>query len=72
MSVVQVLLKDPRVDVTLEDNNGCTPLWWASSYGCLEVIAWLIASGRDLGDVQNKKGNDWEDGKGYTALEIAK
>jgi len=46
--------------------------WWASSYGCLEVIAWLIASGRDLGDVQNKKGNDWEDGKGYTALEIAK
>ena len=31
----------------------------------------LIASGRDLGDVENKKGNDW-DGIDYTAMEIAR
>ena len=33
------------------------------------MIEWLIASGRDLGDIKNKKGN-WF-GKDYTALEIA-
>ena len=59
VSVVQVLLKDPRVDVTLKDDERCTPLWQASCYGHLEVIEWLIASGRDLGDVKNKKGKDW-------------
>jgi len=26
VSVVQVL-KDPRVDITLDDHRGCTPLW---------------------------------------------
>ena len=70
VSVVRLLLKDPRVDATLEDDNGRTPLWWASSNGNCEVIEWLIASGRDLGDVRNKKGKDWDD-KEYTALEIA-
>ena len=72
MSVVQVLLKDPRVDITLEDYNGCTPLRWASWYGRHEVIEWLIANGRDLGDIKNKKGNPWEDSPGCTALEIAR
>ena len=62
--VVALLLKDPRVDVTLEDNKGCTPLWYASSSGKLDVIEWLIASGRDLGDIENKKGR-WR-GKDYT------
>ena len=70
VSVVEVLLKDPRVDVTLDDNNGCTPLWCASRYGHHGVIEWFIASGRDLGDIKNKKGN-W-DGKDCTALEIAR
>ena len=56
MSVVRVLLKDPRVDVTLDDPKGCTPLWWAAWSGHREVIEYLIASGRDLGDVKNKKG----------------
>jgi len=32
-----------------------------------EVIEWLIASGRDLGDL-NKKGKSWDDGKDYNAL----
>jgi len=56
--------------------NGSTPLWCASEHGDLEVIEWLIASGRDLGDVKNKsmKAEGWEDGevKEFTALEIAK
>ena len=56
MSVVQELLKDPRVDVTLYDFNTRTPLWYASYERKHEVIEWLIASGRDLGDIKNKKG----------------
>ena len=56
VAVVQLLLKDPRVDVTLDDDVGCTPLWFASRCGKLEVVEWLIASGRDLGDIKNKKG----------------
>ena len=56
MSVVELLLKDPRVDVTQDDNSGCTPpLWHASRKGKHEVIEWLIASGRDLGDIENNK-----------------
>jgi len=53
----------------MADDNGCTPLFWASRWGYFEVIEWLIASGRDLGDL-NKKGK--ERGKNYTALEIAR
>jgi len=71
VSVVRLLLKDPRVDVTLDDNTGRTPLWWASLYESHKVIEWLIASGRDLGDIENKKGNFW-DGIDYTAMEIAR
>ena len=56
LSVVQLLLKDPRVDVTQDDNNGRTPLWYASREGKHEVIEWFIASGRDLGDIENQKG----------------
>ena len=56
MSVIRLQLKDPRVDITLDDNDGCTPLWLASSKGRYEVFEWLVASGRDLGDIENKKG----------------
>jgi len=70
VTVVQ-LLKDPRVDVTLADLNGRTPLW-ASCAGRPEVIECLISSGRDLGDIKNKKGRDSGDGKDKTALEIAR
>ena len=70
VSVVRLLLKDPRVEVALDDIRGCTPLWWASCEGKYEVIEWLIASGRDLGDVRNKKGH-WNENK-FTAIEIAR
>ena len=72
VSIVNVLLNDPRVDVILDDNDGGTPLWNASWGGHHEVIEWLIASGSDLGDVKNKKGRNWRDGKYYTAVEIAR
>ena len=70
--VVQELLKDPRVNTTLDDDCGRTPLWWASHDGNHEVIEWLIASGRDLGDVMNKKVKISEDGEDYTALEASR
>ena len=60
-----------RVDITLEDNDECTPLWWATRLGHSEVIEWLVASGRDLGDVENQKGRHWR-GHEYTALGIAR
>ena len=72
VSVVKLLVKDPHVDATLDDGNGCTPLWFASRWGYGEVVEWLIASGRNLGDVKNKKGKNWKDYKHYTALEIAR
>ena len=50
----------------MADMNGRTPLWFASRDGHLEVVEWLMASGRDLGDIKNTKGN------GDTALEIAR
>ena len=70
VSVVQLLLKDRRVNVTLDDNWQRTPLWSASNRGHLEGIEWLIASGRDLGDIERKVG--WWYGKFYTDLEIAR
>jgi len=66
------MLKDPRVDVALDDNRGRTPLWWASYIRKDEVVEWLIASGRGLGDVKSKKGKSVADGRDYTALEIAR
>jgi len=65
VSVVCVLLKDPRVDVKEADNNGRTPLWCASNNGYHEVVEWLIASGRDLGDTENKTVL-WDNGNEYT------
>jgi len=53
--VVELLLKDPRVDVAVGDDNGRTPLWEVSSVGKYEVVEWLLASGRDLGDMNAKE-----------------
>jgi len=55
VSVVYLLLKNPRVNTTLADHGGHTPLWWASSNGNLEVIELMIASGKDLGDINPKR-----------------
>jgi hypothetical protein len=70
VSVVYLLLKNPRVNTTLADHGGHTPLWWASSNGNLEVIELMIASGQDLGDL-NQKGS-YGNNEDYTALEVAR
>jgi hypothetical protein len=67
----QLLLKDPRVDFTLNDYDGHTLLWFVSFRGEFKIIEMLIASGKDLGDI-NLKGRNSDDGKVYTALEIAR
>jgi len=71
VAVIQVLLQDPRVDVTLGDDCGRTPLWWAAYWGHCELVEWITAARRDLGDhVKNKKGK-WV-GHEFTALGIAR
>jgi len=68
--IVRMMLNDPRVDITFPDNEGCTPLWRASSEGRHHVVKWLIASGKDLGDL-NKTGKYWDSNE-YTAIEAAR
>jgi len=72
VSIVQMFLKDPRVDITHRENKGCTPLWQASRNGHDKVVEWLIASGRDLGDINAMTEKDWSDRREHTALEIAR
>jgi len=69
LQIVQLLLRDPQVHVTLPDFHNCTPLCHAAFRGEWGVVELLIASGRDLGNL-SKKGL-WK-GKDYTALEIAR
>ena len=68
---VNVLLKDPRVDINMVDNNGRTPLWRASYVGYVRVIKWMIASGREITNL-DRKGKIWIDDEEYTAIEIAR
>ena len=70
VTVVQLLLKDPRLDVTLADNCDCSPFALAAQEGQYAVIEWLMASGRDLGDL-NLKGEFYQHER-HTALEIAR
>jgi hypothetical protein len=66
---VKILLRDLRVDINMADDRGCTPLWQASRGGHVEVIKWVIASGREIN--LDKKGKR-HDGKEYTPIEIAR
>jgi hypothetical protein len=69
--VVKVLLKDSRLDVNLADNYHRTALWYASRFGQVEVIKWMIAlRGHDLDF--DKKGKSSPDGGYYPAIEIAR
>ena len=54
--VVRFLLTDPRVDVAQPDRQGRTPVWAALHDGYLEVVRWMIASGKELGDVKRDGG----------------
>jgi len=44
---VEVLLHDSRVDIN-ESGGSKSPLRWAASSGHLDIIKWMIASGREL------------------------
>jgi len=68
--VVELLLKDSRVDIVLRDKYGDTPLWWASWNGHHEVVESLIASGRDLRNINKMKGK--HRGRESTALDAAR
>jgi len=39
----KLLLKDSRVDVNLDEWDHRTALWWASCFGYLEIVKWLVA-----------------------------
>jgi ankyrin repeat protein len=69
IEVVKVLLKDSRVEINMADNYRRTPLWWASRFGQVEVIKWVIVSGREIN--LDKKGK-WISEEESTAIEIAR
>jgi len=68
--VMKVLLEDPRIDIVAQDQGGRTPLWWASSDGLVNVVRWMIASGREL--ALEVRGKTMGDGKDLTPAEVAK
>ena len=68
VEVAKLLFAHPNINVNFKDNFGQTAL----SFTCERGHEWLIASGRDLGDVKNKTGKDFDDGKDYTTLEMAR
>ena len=43
LEIVKLLLKDMRVDINRLDDNNWTPLHYASGFGKLDVIKWMIA-----------------------------
>jgi len=47
-SCAREMLKDSRVKVNVPTNSGDTPLYRAARDGCLEVIQWWIASGKEM------------------------
>ena len=69
LPVLELLLRHHDVDLTLADENNRTPLWYAAANGHLDVIECLVASGKDLGDL-DRKGEYYRNT--YTALEIAR
>jgi len=68
LAIARVLLKDPRVDAALADDLQRTVLLSTTLSTKGTVLEWLIASGRDLGDLNHKA--VWEN-RNETALQIA-
>lgn len=55
-SIVELLLKDSRVDPTTSDINGITPLAWAIRKGHLETVRHLLNTGNVDPNVKDQKG----------------
>mgnify|MGYP001050393284 CR=1 FL=1 len=49
--VVKLLLDDERVDINKADRNGNTPLYISCFFACVEVVEHILASGKDIRDV---------------------
>lgn len=45
---IPVLLRDSRVDINSPNRFGRIPLHWAAANGYMELLRWMIASGKDL------------------------
>ena len=45
---ILVLLRDSRVDINSPNRFGRIPLHWAAANGYMELLRWMIASGKDL------------------------
>lgn len=45
-SVVEILLRDPRVSPDVQDKDRRTPLWWAAEGGSEGAVRMLLATGR--------------------------
>jgi len=70
VSVVQVLLKDPRVDVTLDDYKGCTSLWWASWKGKRFSGSLQVAEILETSRTRKEKTGMVKDGKNTPPLKL--
>jgi hypothetical protein len=74
-AIIQAFLGDPRVDTCARDHNGATPLWNATRWDYVMNIEVLIASGRDIGSVEDTGGMDTGDWhprmERFTVMQIA-
>ena len=62
LSVVKVLLADPRVDLDIAMVNGETALWIAAHRGRAQVVKWILASERKFTLGAIWKGNGLSEG----------
>jgi len=63
LSCARLLMLDPRVENLNEPNgSGYTPLRWAAARGDIEMIRWMIASGKPL--ELGQPGNEFSDAIG--------
>mmetsp|Transcript_33421 Transcript_33421/g.52255 ORF Transcript_33421/g.52255 Transcript_33421/m.52255 type:complete len:158 (-) Transcript_33421:8-481(-) len=53
LTILQLLCKDPRLHLNLQDSEGWTALHFAADRGLTEITSFLIAQGAD-GSVQDK------------------
>jgi len=69
--MIQLFLREARVDVNQPNHNGAVPAWYLSYYGGKQHVLgwkWLLASGRRI-DVERQKATNV--GSGLNCIQIA-